>query len=124
MNAIEQARHAYAPTQIAVRTARAIESQLMSQITTRLRLAAESSIANFPELASAVHDNRRIWTTLAASVADRDNQLPHDLRARLFFLAQFIERHSASVLRGEAEVDALIDINIAVMRGLNGQVAN
>ncbi|MBQ1202513.1 MAG: flagellar biosynthesis regulator FlhF, partial [Loktanella sp.] len=83
MNAIEQARQAYAPTQIAVRTARAVEAQLLTQITTRLRQASEGGLRSFSELASVIHDNRRVWTTLAVSVADRDNQLPSDLRASL-----------------------------------------
>ena len=122
MNAIEQARQAYAPTQIAVRTARAVEAQLLTQITTRLRQASEGGLRSFSELASVIHDNRRVWTTLAVSVADRDNQLPSDLRASLFYLAEFVERHSAAVLRGDAEINPLIDINSAIIRGLNGQV--
>ena len=122
MNAIEQARQAYAPTQIAVRTARAVEAQLLTQITTRLRQASEGGLRSFSELASVIHDNRRVWTTLAVSVADRDNQLPSDLRASPFYLADFVERHSAAVLRGDAEINPLIDINSAIIRGLNGQV--
>lgn len=122
MNVIEQARQAYAPTQMAIRTDRAIESQLLSQVTTRLRQILTDTHVNFPALAAAIHDNRRIWTTLAASVADHDNDLPVDLRAKLFYLAEFTDHHSAKVLAGMADAQALIDINSAVMRGLNGQV--
>ncbi|MBQ1203425.1 MAG: flagellar biosynthesis regulator FlhF, partial [Loktanella sp.] len=39
-----------------------------------------------------------------------------------FYLAEFVERHSAAVLRGDAEINPLIDINSAIIRGLNGQV--
>jgi flagellar protein FlaF len=121
VNAIEQAHYAYARQHNAVRTARATEAQLLSQVTARMRMAVSGESRNFPALVAALHDNRRIWTTLAASVADRDNQLPDPLRAQLFFLAEFVETHSNRVLQGEATVDVLLDINIAIMRGLNGQ---
>jgi flagellar biosynthesis activator protein FlaF len=124
VNVIEQARQAYAPTQMAIRTDRAIESQLLSQVTTRLRHTLTDKAMNFPALAAAIHDNRRIWTALAASVADHDNDLPVDLRAKLFYLAEFTDHHSAKVLAGTADAQALVDINSAVMRGLNGQVAS
>lgn len=123
MNVIEQARQAYAPTQIAIRTDRALESQLLSQITVRLHHSLTANVVNFPALASAIHDNRRIWTTLAASVVDQDNNLPDALRAQLFYLAEFTNHHSAKVLAGAADAQALVDVNTAVMRGLNGQVA-
>ncbi|WP_026352454.1 flagellar biosynthesis regulator FlaF [Yoonia vestfoldensis] len=122
MNVIEQARQAYAPTQMAIRTDRAIESQLLSQVTARLRRTLSDDVVNFPALASAIYDNRRIWAALAASVADQDNHLPPDLRAKLFYLAEFTDRHSQKVLAGKADVQALVDINVSVMRGLNGQV--
>jgi flagellar biosynthesis activator protein FlaF len=123
LNIIDQARQAYAPTQVAVRTDRAIEAQLLSQVTARLRVTLRDQTENFPALVSAVHDNRRMWTTLAASVADQENDLPAGLRAQLFYLAEFTDRHSRNILRGTADAKALVDINTAVMRGLMGQVA-
>jgi flagellar protein FlaF len=73
-----------------------------------------------PALAAAVHDNRRLWTILAADVADPANPLPAALRARLVYLAEFTRVHSGKVLREGASPDPLIEINIAVMRGLSG----
>ncbi|WP_296426033.1 flagellar biosynthesis regulator FlaF [Yoonia sp.] len=123
MNVIEQARQAYAPTQVSIRTERSVEAQLMSQITARLHQAATARPANFSSLVAALHDNRLMWTTLAADVASSENALPSPLRAQLFYLAEFAENHSRKVLRGEADATALIDINTAVMRGLNGKRA-
>ena len=123
MNVIEQARRAYAPTQAFTRTERSVEAQLMSQNTARLRAAAHSKNTNFPAFASAIYDNRRMWTTLAIDVADNDNGLPKELRAQIFYLARFTEEQSRKVLRGEASAEALIEINTAVLRGLNGQGA-
>ena len=123
MNVTEQARQAYAPTQVSIRTERSVEAQLISQITSRLRKAATAQPDDFPALVAALHDNRRMWTTMAAGVADNDNALPSQLRAQLFYLAEFTALHSQKVLRGKAEPTALIEINTAVLRGLNGQGA-
>ena len=123
MNVIEQAQQAYAPNQVAVRTDRSVEAQLISRITGRLQSAGQTSKSDFPKLMTALHENKRLWTTLAANVADLDNELPKELRAQLFYLAEFTEQHSRLVARGQADVSALVDINMAIMRGLNGQKA-
>ena len=123
VNVIDQARLAYAPTQTATRTDRSVEAQLISQVTARLRSATSTTKPDFPRLISALHENRRMWTTMAADVADADNALPKQLRAQLFYLAEFTEHHSQLVIRGNANADALIDVNTAVLKGLNGQSA-
>lgn len=123
MNVIEQARLAYAPTQTAIRTDRSVEAQLISQITARLRRASALPKANFPQLVAALHDNRRMWTTMAADVAGVGNALPKELRAQIFYLAEFTEHHSSQVINGKANADALIEVNTAILKGLNGQSA-
>lgn len=119
MNAMEQARAAYAAPQSAIRTPRQAEHQVFSLVTARLAAAAKQP-ENFPALAAVLHDNRRLWTRIAIDVADKDNGLPEDLRARIFYLAQFTDHHSSRVLRREADLQPLIDINTAIMRGLAG----
>lgn len=123
MHVIEQARQAYAPNQIAIRTERSIESELFSQITARLRKASLAEPADFNEIAAAVYENRRLWTTLAAGVADTENKLPQELRSQIFYLAEFTDLHSRKVLNRQANVSALIEINTAVLRGLRGKGA-
>ena len=118
MNAIEQARKAYAPAQSHLRSFKSIEYQAFNEIIGRLTAAANGSAGSFPELASALHDNRALWSILAADVADPENALPQQLRAQIFYLAEFTEHHSRRVLRGEANADALIEINTAILRGL------
>lgn len=123
MNVIEQARQAYAPANTHLRTDRSTELQVFSQTTSRLRLAATATPPDFSQLASALHENRRLWTLLAADVADDDNGLSPDLRAQIFYLAEFTAYHSRKVLKGDATVEALVDINLAIMRGLSGHSA-
>ena len=76
MNVVEQARQAYAPNQVAVRTTRSVEAQLISKITARLRKLSDATKQDFPNLISAIYENRRLWTTMAVDVADNDNGLP------------------------------------------------
>lgn len=119
MNIIDQARQAYAPKTSALRTGRSTEHQLFSEVTTRLRKAADRLPTGFPAFAEAIHANRAVWTHLAAQVADDDNALSVDLRARIFYLAEFTAFHSRKVLKGEADIGPLVEINTAMMRGLS-----
>jgi flagellar protein FlaF len=112
------AKTAYAAPGAPSRTDRATEYDLFARITRRLRDAiGQGAEAKFARI-RALHDNLRLWTTLAADVAGEGNGLPRDLRARLFYLAEFTRVHTAKVLEGEAETGVLVDINTAVMRGL------
>lgn len=121
MNVIEQARMGYAPASAAVRSPRSTEHQLFAQITARLRRAAHPETGSYGDLVSALHENHKLWTTLAVDVASDDNALPKQLRAQIFYLAKFTQQHTAKVLRKTADADALIDINRSVMSGLAGQ---
>lgn len=120
MNAIELARQAYNPARPALRTERSAESQLFGQITARLQAAIDKGPGAFAQLTEALHDNRRLWAALAVDVADDNNSLPASLRVQILSLADFTMQHSSRVLRNEAGAEALVEINRAVMRGLNG----
>jgi flagellar protein FlaF len=111
------ARAAYTHPEAATRTPRAIEYDLLARLTHKLRASSEPGVP-FAVLAQALHDNRVLWMTLAADVASDGNGLPADLRARLFYLAEFTEVHSRKVLAGTATPAALIEVNTAVLRGL------
>ena len=119
MNATDQALRAYAPNSAnVIRTGRSSEIQAFSQITTRLSDARKQN--NFNALVSALHDNRKLWSLLAVDVADAQNGLSAPLRAQIFYLSEFTALQTGKILRKEADVDALIDINRAVMAGLAG----
>lgn len=116
MNALQLARAAYA-TAAPVRPQRSVEYDAFARVTERLTQASLDPAA-FPRLVTALTENRRLWTILAADVADADNALPEALRARIFYLAEFTRIHTRQVLRRKADPKALVDINLAVMRGL------
>lgn len=119
MNAHLLARSAYSGAATPTRTGRGTEYELFARVTRRLR-DAQSGDGDFNALVRALHDNRSLWTVLAADVSVETNELPKPLRARIFYLSEFTTQHTRRVLAGEASVDVLIDINTAVMRGLRG----
>lgn len=124
MNALEMARTAYSstsPQAAPIRSARDIEYEVLGRITYRLRDAAHHKSRDYLAFVEALHDNRRLWTLLATDLADPSNSLPDQLRAQLFYLAEFTFQHSSKILAGTASADPLIDINAAVMRGLQSR---
>lgn len=121
MNALAQAHSAYARPDAPQKSPRATEYDLFARVTRQLSAAAAQR-QDFAALTRALHDNLRLWRTLAVDVADPGNALPPALRARLFYLFQFTDQHSRKVLDGTAEPGVLVEINTAVMRGLRGEV--
>ena len=118
MNAQELARTAYASPAAPLRTARSTEYSTFAQITHRLRTAAQTKKTSFPAYVSALNENRRLWTLLAGDVASDGNELPKELRAQIFYLAEFTHKHTTDILNGKTDEAALIEINSMVMRGL------
>ncbi|CAO3437424.1 flagellar biosynthesis regulator FlaF [Azospirillum doebereinerae] len=71
-------------------------------------------------LKAALWSNMELWSVLRADLLEEENALPERLRAGLVSLSFTVDRHSQRVLRGEGKVALLIDINRAVMQGLQG----
>lgn len=118
MNAMNLAKTAYAASTTAVRTPRGVEYEAFARITHKLRSASEKGRPGFAMLTQALYENRRLWTLLAADVAENGNDLPAELRARIFYLAEFTVDFSRKVLSENADPQALIEVNTAIMRGL------
>jgi len=116
VNAFQLAKTAYSPVAAPMRSAQSTEYDAFAMVTRGLRAAQTPS-----EIAKAIFDNRRLWTLLATDVVDPNNQLPAGLRAQIFYLSEFTEVQSRKVLAGAASVDALIDVNSAIMAGLRQQ---
>lgn len=116
MNAYAMAQRAYAPTAAPTRSDRSIEYDVIARITGRLKHAvAEGS---FPKLVEALHENNTLWRTLAVDVASDENSLPQELRARIFYLAEYTDFQTRKVLRQEDSARPLLEINMAILRGL------
>jgi flagellar protein FlaF len=124
MNSAALATTGYGDAQIALHDFRQTEYRAFAEATRRLRVASAAAPAagSFAGLAEALHENLRLWTVLAADVVGPDNDLPAQLRAGIFYLAEFTRVHSARVLAQEATAQALIDVNTSVMKGLRAGV--
>ena len=120
--ATARAQNAYAPASPATHTSRDIEYHAFAHVTGLMSLARDmpEGLDKTRKLAEAMHENVRLWLTLGADVASDANQLPKELRAQILGLANFARTHMIRVLTGAEKVDALIDVNIAIMKGLRG----
>ena len=96
-----------------IRTPKSAEYEIFAKVTASLRTAV-----SVPERISAISDNRQLWIALATDVASDGNTLPSQLRARIFYLSEFVSHHSRKLLASEDELDVLIDINTTIMGGL------
>lgn len=94
------------------------EIEIILETTRRLKRADETRDKDFPTFAAALHDNRKLWITLAADVADSQNGLPRELRVKIFYLSEFVQIYTRKTLTEALSVDPLLDINLAILRGL------
>lgn len=99
-----------------VRTARDAEYDVFSRVTRMLRQAEDNGHGS--DRIAAVDKNNQLWTILAGDLADPGNALPDQVRAGLLSLAGFALRHGHQALSGRVGLAPLIDINMAMMRGL------
>ena len=121
MNVVERAKDGYGQSTVHMKSPRDTEYEAIAKISHRLRAAAQNRKNDFPAYIAALSDNNRLWNTLAVDVAQPGNTLPKDLRARLFWLAEFTNSETRKLLRNEGDIAVLIEINAAVLQGLRAR---
>ncbi len=120
MNAIAQAQAAYAGSQAPTKTARSAEYEVIARISHRMKKAIQND--DFRSLAESIYENNKLWTALAVDVAHPDNLLPDELKARIIYLADFTRQHSHKVMMKTESAVPLLEINAAILKGLNQEV--
>lgn len=105
----------------AVRTDKDNEYGAFARVTQMLRHAHDGG--QMRDRIAAAHKNNDLWTALAADLTHPGNSLPDPLKAGLLSLAMFSIRHGHAVMRGAATTEALIDVNLAIMKGLRHEAA-
>ena len=95
-----------------------MEYAVLGRLSHALRKAADQRETNFPAFADAVARNLSFWSIVATDVSSPENRLPSELRQRLFWLSEFVRVESGRALRGTAEVEPLVEINMSLMQGL------
>lgn len=114
---------AYQSAQRRAETPRDVEHRLFGQVTRALIDAEGRGREDLAGLIDALDWNRRVWSAFATDCAMPGNQLPDSLRAQIVSLSLFVSRYSSDVMRAEAPMEPLIDINKAIMEGLRASAA-
>ena len=108
----------YDASDTTIRSERSIEYQAFAKATSALVMYKKRGVSDYGELAEIIHKNRQLWNVLGKDVLLEGNELPSELRASIFSLSQFVAQHSAKVLKDEASLDTLVELNKTIMRGL------
>lgn len=99
------------------------EYRLFVEVTREL-MAVEGLSKTEGRLHEALHWNRRMWSTFATDCAIEGNKLPKMLRAQIISLSIWVGKFSSQVIHDGEDIQALIDVNKAVMEGLAMQEQN
>jgi flagellar biosynthesis activator protein FlaF len=104
------------------RTDRGGEYAVFAKVTAALRAVDPSDQEQYPALVKATYDHMRLWDALEDDLRLEENALPVPLKAQLIGLSAFVRRQTLLIAAGKGSLDALIDINTAIMKGLRGEV--
>ena len=99
-------------------TPRDAEYRLFGQVTRALMDLKSTPREDIAAWIDVLHWNRRMWATLADDCSHQGNALPEATRAQIISLSLFVHRTSSHVMRREAEIDTLIELNRTMMQGL------
>ncbi len=97
---------------------RETEHRLFADITAALEALDNATTST---AADALEWNRRLWLTLQTDLSSAGNHMPDDLKAKMISLAVWVDRYTESVLKGEATIEPLVEVNRAIMEGLVSQ---
>lgn len=113
---------AYQTAQRTTENPRSAEYRLFAQVT-RALMGVQERTAQGTERGEAYYQaigwNREMWQTLALDLRQPGNRLPDRLKAQLLSLALWVDKQSMRAMRGDASLDALIEVNRTVMAGLS-----
>ncbi|MFM8820786.1 MAG: flagellar biosynthesis regulator FlaF [Phenylobacterium sp.] len=112
---------AYQQAATRAETPRETEFRLFSQVTLALVEASRLDPKDISGRISALDSNRRLWSVLAIDCGHADNQLPKELRAGIISLSIWVNKHTSEVVRGQEDIQDLIDVNRMIMQGLSSR---
>lgn len=118
-----RAKMAYSSSESLVRTDRNIEYDIFAKVTGELRNTSETKKQNYSDFVTALQKNRELWNLLASAVSDKENKLPQETRASLFFLSEFTNYHTSEALKSDISIGPLLEINSSIMAGLQSTSA-
>lgn len=120
MSIAQAAARAYSGNQPQTKSLRDLEYDVFLGVTRELKRLHANEGPSYPRLVEALNKNEKLWTEIGVQVAQSDNALPKELRANLFYMARFVSHQTDKILKRDADLSSLIDVNVAVLRGLKG----
>lgn len=114
---------AYQQTAARAESPKETEYRLFGQVTRALMEAAALDPKDLGGRIDALDWNRRLWSALATDCGSPENGLPAELRAGIISLAIWVGKYTSLVIRGEDDIQDLIDVNRMIMQGLSGGTA-
>jgi flagellar protein FlaF len=115
-----QAENLYQNPARAVMSDRGNEIDLFRRSITELRQVSGGDGTLSGENAEKISRNLQLWDALSVDILSPKNELPDDIKIMLINLGKFIRQHTFELYAGRGTVDVLIDINIAILGGLEG----
>lgn len=67
----------------------------------------------------ALNWNRRVWSSLKFDLVAPGNRFPDALKGKLISIALWVEKYTSRAMRGEVDIQPLIDVNRSIIEGLN-----
>ncbi|MCX8506149.1 MAG: flagellar biosynthesis regulator FlaF [Alphaproteobacteria bacterium] len=113
----QNAAGAYGKSNRSTRSPRETERDVIARVTHQLRSAKEKR-SDGVFVVRAISDNLSLWYVLMTDLANDNNTLPVDLRAKLLSLGMTVVRECEQVDRTRVNIDFLIEINQSIMDGL------
>lgn len=109
---------------------RDVEYRLLAQVTAALidvrdntpdRKTDPKAMARFMD---AINWNNQVWDVFVEDVGTEGNVLPRELRAAIVSLGIWVTRETSLIAEDKGDVEALISVNRAIMKGLNPDAAS
>ncbi|MGC2855644.1 flagellar biosynthesis regulator FlaF [Novispirillum sp. DQ9] len=100
--------------------ARQVEADALLRIARELEQSQE---AGGKPLVEALFRNIQVWKVFGFDCAGDGNRLPADLKAQIISLSVWVVAQSEKAMAGDVGVDALIDVNRTIARGLMTGIA-
>ena len=114
-----QAKNLYGNPARATMSDRSNEADLFRQSIAELRQVANAEKTLTGENAEKLSRNLNLWDTLCVDLLSPGNDLPDEIKNSLVDLGKFVRQQTLGIYAGRGNVDVLIDINMAILGGLD-----
>lgn len=115
-----QAKNLYQNPARATMSDRGNEADLFRQSISELRQVAASDETLNGANAEKISRNLQLWDALCVDLLSPNNELPDEIKSSLIDLGTFVRKHTLQLYAGQGTVNVLIDINVAILGGLEG----